>query len=524
MNGNILASILLLFLLGSLVNPTQASFLDFIMDITGSEVPYQTVYSGTNGSEGITERVIKNETEFKALLSENCHMAHIGTGAIGQNVELKDICYAVQREDIDFYEYTFIYISTGTKPHGGYDVVIDKIIEMESKIEVRYVDKMPPENSAAYMAVTHPYIMIAIKKTDKNIYFESSVEKGILNQEITCEKVVYQFMSGSGQTKCMKTCIESGESISVPGIMYSNMYSNNNVNNYWRKFDNLEQCEIEREKDLKNNCKVKYSYNKVLPHKYCEENWRCSGEAYMSQYLMEFDDKKRCDESFKKNHDEYKECISTCSECKYTENKWVCVGVSCNVLCKEGFSCYRGKCVQNDVNASENEKSNEEICKVCYEKGMACACTDSWPLTKCSCSGEITSISHVIAIAELDAIYKGKIEKKIVRDKLKEEIIKLEDVYSETEVITKDTGDKVIWSGDGKKIVKLKEQIEKNKNIATGLLEIKDELSEENQEKIDTMLDELEKENGNIERGIEKEYYSGIFGFFRKLFRVRWDK
>ncbi len=61
----------------------------------------------------------------------------------------------------------------GTKNTGGYDIKIDKIITKGEKLLVQIVESSPGVNCMVTDAVSKPYEFVKIKKTDKEIDFDS---------------------------------------------------------------------------------------------------------------------------------------------------------------------------------------------------------------------------------------------------------------------------------------------------------------------------------------------------------------
>jgi hypothetical protein len=74
---------------------------------------------------------------------------------------------------------TYILVTRGMKPSGGYDVQIKSIQEKGSDlvVTVDYIDPAP--GMGVTQAITNPYVLVSIPATDKNIRFEEVDENYI---------------------------------------------------------------------------------------------------------------------------------------------------------------------------------------------------------------------------------------------------------------------------------------------------------------------------------------------------------
>ncbi len=78
----------------------------------------------------------------------------------------------------DFDSYTVIAFFAGTKPTGGYEVEITEVLEASDKIYIKLTETSPGIECVVFEAITEPYHIIKIPKTDKEIEF-------ILNEVVT---------------------------------------------------------------------------------------------------------------------------------------------------------------------------------------------------------------------------------------------------------------------------------------------------------------------------------------------------
>lgn len=124
--------------------------------ITQSNVSFETISKGFNS--GHIEKkhyVIENEAEWKNLWGK--------TNSISiPQPELPEV---------DFNKEMVIAVFQGEKSTGGYSIEIVNIVE-DSKITVFYKEFSPEPGDFVTQALTQPYHIVKIKKTDKEIVFQ----------------------------------------------------------------------------------------------------------------------------------------------------------------------------------------------------------------------------------------------------------------------------------------------------------------------------------------------------------------
>jgi len=76
--------------------------------------------------------------------------------------------------DIDFNEKTVIAIVMGQKTSGGYSVTLKQLEVEEGEIKFMVEEAVPGENCLVTQALTNPYQIVAIGKTQKSISFVGS--------------------------------------------------------------------------------------------------------------------------------------------------------------------------------------------------------------------------------------------------------------------------------------------------------------------------------------------------------------
>jgi hypothetical protein len=92
--------------------------------------------------------------------------------AVQQWIERSLKVEAGQRMTLD--GRTYLLVTRGTKPTGGYDVQLKSIQEKDSElvVTVDYIDPAP--GTAVTEAITYPYALVSIPATDINIRFEEA--------------------------------------------------------------------------------------------------------------------------------------------------------------------------------------------------------------------------------------------------------------------------------------------------------------------------------------------------------------
>ena len=77
--------------------------------------------------------------------------------------------------EIDFSINMVLVSIMGSKPHGGYFVQIDNAIYVDNTF-VAKVKKTSPRNCFTTQAITNPYVIVKVEKTDSPVdFFEKSV-------------------------------------------------------------------------------------------------------------------------------------------------------------------------------------------------------------------------------------------------------------------------------------------------------------------------------------------------------------
>lgn len=72
---------------------------------------------------------------------------------------------------IDFDSSMIIALFMGEKSSGGYEIIVDSIIETQDKVVVNYKITEPEATEGVIMAITQPYCIIETSKSSKEIEF-----------------------------------------------------------------------------------------------------------------------------------------------------------------------------------------------------------------------------------------------------------------------------------------------------------------------------------------------------------------
>jgi hypothetical protein len=124
-----------------------------------NSIPFETSFKTMSlGSETEGSKVIQDKGDFKDFEVAN-----------GNDMP-KELL------EVDFEKNTLVMVMAGMKNTGGFDIKIEKIIEVNDKITVFYKEMNPPQDAMLTMALTYPLHAVTIKKTTKEIAFEKMTE------------------------------------------------------------------------------------------------------------------------------------------------------------------------------------------------------------------------------------------------------------------------------------------------------------------------------------------------------------
>ena len=119
------------------------------------QIPFETVLKTTSlGSETKGTRVVQSKDDLQTFEVAN-----------GNDMP-KEL------SEVNFEKNTLIIVMAGMKNTGGFDIEIEKIIEVDTQITVFYKEINPAKDAMLTMALTYPLQAVTIEKTQKKIVFE----------------------------------------------------------------------------------------------------------------------------------------------------------------------------------------------------------------------------------------------------------------------------------------------------------------------------------------------------------------
>jgi len=119
---------------------------------------------------------IKNDDEIKNIefetISKGSYSGHkeAANYVINSVKELEDIGIKIPK--VDFSQFSVIAVYMGEFNTGGYEIKIIEIIEKSNGIEVKISKTFPKPGSLVTQALSQPYHIIKIQKTNKQVIFE----------------------------------------------------------------------------------------------------------------------------------------------------------------------------------------------------------------------------------------------------------------------------------------------------------------------------------------------------------------
>ncbi len=131
-------------------------------EILNTVIKFEEVGKGpASGIDDSKQVVIRNESEFKAKFKE-----------------VNSIFFPEpEAPEIDFNKYTVIAVFQGTKNNGGYTIKIEKIrYDEDGNVKVTVIETSPGRNCVTTDAITHPYYIAKIPKTDAKVVFDVKQE------------------------------------------------------------------------------------------------------------------------------------------------------------------------------------------------------------------------------------------------------------------------------------------------------------------------------------------------------------
>ena len=130
-----------------------------------------------SGSNGVMSKV-EFEVLVNSFYSSVTEKKEIIATDRDEYIKIMNIAYEYldrvpEIQEVDFNRYIVIAVFMGAKTSGGYSITVDKIIEKSDKITVYINEISPGKNCITTDAITYPFELIKIPKTDKKIIFKT---------------------------------------------------------------------------------------------------------------------------------------------------------------------------------------------------------------------------------------------------------------------------------------------------------------------------------------------------------------
>lgn len=124
----------------------------------GKKLPMEIVINGTfSGVEDKREMILNTNEEYQKIMSE----------------VYKNLDQMPRIPVVDFTKYTLVAVFIGSRNTGGYMVDIDSINDGSKLITVNVTESTPGKNCSVTEALTRPYTIVKIPKTDKKPVFNT---------------------------------------------------------------------------------------------------------------------------------------------------------------------------------------------------------------------------------------------------------------------------------------------------------------------------------------------------------------
>jgi hypothetical protein len=89
--------------------------------------------------------------------------------------------------EISFQNYMVICVFMGKQPTTGYDITIESIYKNDGEVYVEVCKWFPKEDMLVGQALTYPYILASIEKSDSEVIFNVSTDSGVNTEPIMPE-------------------------------------------------------------------------------------------------------------------------------------------------------------------------------------------------------------------------------------------------------------------------------------------------------------------------------------------------
>lgn len=138
------------------------TFIAFSCANSGSEnvkISFEVIHEGSYSAIGDKrELIIYNDSQYRALMNDL----------------YKNLDQMPKIPDVDFKKNSLVAVFIGSRASGGYGVKIDSIIETSNKLIVNITETTPGKNCMVTDAITSPYVIVKITKTDLKADFKTT--------------------------------------------------------------------------------------------------------------------------------------------------------------------------------------------------------------------------------------------------------------------------------------------------------------------------------------------------------------
>lgn len=122
------------------------------------KLPMEIVINGTYSAIDDKREVLINDNEkYQALMNEH----------------YKNLDQMPRIPVVDFTKYSVVAVFIGPRSNGGYMVAIDSINESSNSLNVNVSEITPGKNCVVTEAITKPFSLVKIPKTDKKPVFKT---------------------------------------------------------------------------------------------------------------------------------------------------------------------------------------------------------------------------------------------------------------------------------------------------------------------------------------------------------------
>jgi hypothetical protein len=76
--------------------------------------------------------------------------------------------------EIDFSRQSVVVVALGTRPAGGYDIIVDRAYQRDDRLEIIVRKQTPGQTCFTTQAITQPVDIVLIPKTERSVVFRET--------------------------------------------------------------------------------------------------------------------------------------------------------------------------------------------------------------------------------------------------------------------------------------------------------------------------------------------------------------